>query len=242
MGSVTNALKKFFGVVVQGQTYTNALYLFLAFPLGLFYFVFLVTGLSMGVGLAIVWIGLLILAGVFAAWYALIAFERQMAIWLLHEEIPPITRQDMRGLSLWQQFRAALANPVTWKGLVYLLAKLPLGILSFTLLVTCAAVSVSMLAAPAFYRIYPPEMFVWVVDTLGEALLSSLAGIFVALISMHILNGLAWVSGKFAQVMLGSSTLPVQPNSPAESPAPQAPASEAPTSQAPASEAPAPTV
>lgn len=231
MESVTNALKKFFGVAVQGQTYLNALYLFLAFPLGLFYFIFLVTGLSLGVGLVIVWVGLLVLAGVFAAWYGLVVFERQMAIWLLREEIPPINRQEMRGLSPWEQLKAAIANPVTWKGLAYLLAKLPLGILSFTLLVTCAAVSVSMLAAPAFYRIFPPQMFVWVVDTLGEALLSSLAGIFVALISMHVMNGLAWVSGKFARVMLGSSPAPVQPAPPVEPSASQASASKASASE-----------
>ena len=226
MESVMNALKKFFGVAVQGQTYLNALYLFLAFPLGLFYFIFLVTGLSLGVGLVIVWVGLLVLAGIFAAWYGLVVFERQMAIWLLREEIPPITRQDLRGLSLWEQFKAAISNPVTWKGLAYLLAKLPLGILSFTLLVTFAALSVSMLAAPAYYQYFPPEFFIWSVDTLGKALLLSLAGIFVALISLHILNGLAWVSGKFARVMLGSSALPVQPNSPVEPPASEASASQ----------------
>ncbi len=223
MGSVTNALKKFFGVVVQGQTYLNALYLFLAFPLGLFYFIFLVTGLSMGIGLVIVWVGLLILAGMFAAWYGLIVFERQMAIWLLHEEIPPFTRQDMRGLSLWEQFKAVISNPVTWKGLAYLLAKLPLGILSFTLLVTFLALSVSMLAAPAYYQYFPPEFIIWSVDTLGEALLLSLVGIFVALISMHILNGLAWVSGKFARVMLESSAASAQPISPVEPPAAETP-------------------
>ncbi len=216
-----NALKKFFGVAVQAQTYLNALYLFLAFPLGLFYFIFLVTGLSLGLGLVIVWVGLLVLAGVFAAWYGLVVFERQMAIWLLHEEIQPTTRQELRGLSLWEQFKAVISNPVTWKGLVYLLAKLPLGILSFTLLVTFAAVSLSMLASPAYYRVFQPEFIIWPIDTLGKALVFSLAGIFVALISMHIMNGMAWVSGKFARVMLGSSPAPVQPAPPVEPASPE---------------------
>jgi hypothetical protein len=43
-----------------------------------------------------------------------------------------------------------------------------------------------------------------VVDTLPEALIMSLVGIFVLLISMHIFNGLAFISGKFAGVMLGN--------------------------------------
>jgi hypothetical protein len=43
MNSFTNILVKFFGVAARSQTYLNLLYLFLAFPLGLAYFIFLVT-------------------------------------------------------------------------------------------------------------------------------------------------------------------------------------------------------
>ena len=125
MESLKTYLVKFFGVAIRGQTYLNALYLFLAFPLGLVYFIFLMVGLSSGIGLTIVWVGLLILLVVFITWTALAAFERQMAIWLLREEIPPMSRQDLSGLTLWQQFKATVTNPVTWKGLVYLLAKFP---------------------------------------------------------------------------------------------------------------------
>jgi hypothetical protein len=232
METVTKALRTFFGVAVRGQTYLNALYLFLAFPLGMFYFIFLVTGIALGVGLAILWVGLLLLAVVFAVWYALVVFERQMAIWLLREEIPPITRRDMRELSLWEQFKAALGNPVTWKGLVYLLAKLPLGILSFTVLVTLVSLSASLLATPLYYQWFQPEIdlgsnnlnnLLWTIDTLGEALLASLAGVLVTLVSMHVLNGLAWVSAKFARVMLGNFSAPARTTPPVEPPAPETP-------------------
>ena len=43
----TNPLERLYGVFLKPQTYLNMLYLFLAFPLGLAYFVFLVTGLSL---------------------------------------------------------------------------------------------------------------------------------------------------------------------------------------------------
>ena len=36
----------FFGVIAEPQSYINILYLLLAFPLGIAYFVFLVTGIS----------------------------------------------------------------------------------------------------------------------------------------------------------------------------------------------------
>ncbi|MCL4561834.1 MAG: sensor domain-containing protein [Chloroflexi bacterium] len=217
MASNPSFLARFFGVALRGQTYLNALYLLLSFPLGIIYFVFLLTGLSVGFPLVIIWIGLVILLAVYLVWYALIAFERQMAIWLLQEKIPPMTREDLSGKSLWGKFTATLANPVTWKGLVYLIAKFPLGILSFSVLVSLVAISASLIGAPFYYHWVQPQIdlggsTLWVVSTLPEALLLFVVGIFVALVSMHILNGLAWVSGKFARYMLGYfSSTPAAP-------------------------------
>jgi len=240
MESILNALGKFFGVVLRGQTYLNLLYLLLSFPLGIFYFVFLVTGISLGIGLAIVWVGLIILVGVFAAWYAFTAFERGMAIGMLREDILPMSQQDLSGMTLWKKFTTTLANPVTWKGLAFLLAKFPLGILSFVVLVTLLSVSAAFLAMPFYYTYVNPEITLWgdstlypmlLVDTLGEAMLGSLIGVILTLFSLHILNGLAWVSGKFAKVMLGNySPAPAAPAAPAvslETIAPAAPEAQA---------------
>ncbi|HMN59125.1 MAG TPA: sensor domain-containing protein [Anaerolinea sp.] len=222
MNSFLNGLGKFFGVIIRPQTYLNLLYLLLALPLGLFYFTFLIVGLTAGIPLIIVWVGLLILAVVYALWYAMIYFERQLAITLLREPIPPVTRQDMSGKSLWKQFTATLSNPVTWKGLVYLLAKFPVGLASFVVLVTLLAVSLSLVGMPFYYPTihFDLDLGAWTpiltVDTLGEALIGCLLGIFATLISLHILNGVAWLSGKFARLMLGNfSTQPAAPSAPA---------------------------
>jgi hypothetical protein len=236
MESFKNALVKFFGVAVRGQTYLNALYLLLAFPLGLFYFVFLVTGLSAGIPLVIVWVGLLVLVLVIAGWYGLAAFERQMAIWLLHEQIPPMSNRDFSGKNLWHKFVATLGNPVTWKSLVYLLVKFPLGTLSFVLLVTLVSISGSLLATPFYYQFINPQIDLtinhslwnpaWMVNNLAGALVACLIGVFLTLISMHILNGLAWVSGKFARVMLGNfASAPTGPAAPVVIEEPSAPES-----------------
>ncbi len=209
-----NALKQFFGVVARPQTYLNFVYLLLSFPLGLIYFVVLVTGLSLGLGTIILWIGVALLAGMFAAWYALIAFERKTAIWLLREDIPPMQPRNLDGLSIWQKFVVSFGNPVTWKGLAYLLLKLPVGIISFTVLVTLVTLSAGLIATPFYYGWSFPTMdltiggnnyaTIWIIDTLGEALLVSLAGVLIAIASLHVFNGLAWLSAKFARVMLGN--------------------------------------
>lgn len=210
MDSQSNTLVKFFAVVARGQTYLNMLYLLLSFPLGIFYFVFLVTGFSAGIPLIIVWVGLLLLALVLAAWQGFILFERKMAIAMLGEDIPPVQLADLSGKTTWQKFGAWFKNPVTWKGLVFLLAKFPLGIASFVILVTFGALSLALLAAPFIYRQLPLVVnWGWnntfVIDTLNKAVLASLAGVVMLFVSLHIFNGVAWLWAKFAHLMLGSS-------------------------------------
>lgn len=226
MTTYSSPITRFFGVVTQGQTYLNALYLLLAFPLGLAYFVFLTTGISLGLGMIILWVGLLILAAIFAAWYGLAAFERWLAMTMLREDIPPMVRQDLSDKTLWQKFVITFKNPVTWKGLAYLVAKFPLGIITFTVVVTLAAVSISLIAMPFYYQYVHYDITIenslfqpWLVDTLPEAVGVSIIGILIGLVSLHIFNGLAWISGKFARVMLGNFTdaqaLPPTPVAPA---------------------------
>jgi hypothetical protein len=201
---------KFFGVIAKGQTYLNYFYLFLAFPLGLIYFIFLVVGLSVGIATIIVLIGLAILLLVVAGWWLLAGFERVMANSMLKVDIPPMSTPRMdKAATSWEKLGAFLSNPVTWKSLVYLLMKFPLGILSFGVVITLTAATIVFLTAPLTYTFLQPEIIgwsgtLWRVDTLGEAFLASAAGILLLFVSLHIFNGLAWLSGRFARVMLGN--------------------------------------
>jgi len=210
MNNNSNILEKFFSVVASGQTYLNYIYLFLAFPLGLIYFIFLVVGISVGLATIIIWVGLLILLMVIAGWWLLAGLERVMAISLLRVDIPTMStpRSDKAQTSL-EKLGAFLSNPVTWKGLVFLLAKFPLGIVSFVVLVTLTAITIVLITAPLTFTFIQPEVWlwggnVWRIDTLGEALIGSVVGVLLFFLSLHIFNALAWVSGKFAQVMLGN--------------------------------------
>lgn len=201
MNETTGIVKQFFGVVAKGETYLNIIYLLLAFPLGTAYFVFLVTGLLLGLSLPF-WVGIPILLLMLAAWWGLGVFERQLAIWLLHVDIPPISRDTASGQSVWIQLKAHLSNPLTWKGLVYLFTRFPLGIIS---LVVAIPLTGGLVFAPLTYTDPESQMYVfsWQIDTLNEAMISSIMGLGVGLISMHIMNGLAFLSGRFTSLMLG---------------------------------------
>jgi hypothetical protein len=90
MVSATSVIGSPLSAVGRFQTYVNALYLLLSFPLGVFYFVFLVTGLSLGFGLLVVWIGVPILIMVLAGSWVLCRFEQEVTNRMLQLDIPRI--------------------------------------------------------------------------------------------------------------------------------------------------------
>lgn len=205
-------IEKFFRVISSRQAYLNLLYVLLSFPLSIFYFVFLVTGLTTGIPLIIIWIGIPLLVLVGIGWWLLAALERQMAIHWLKEDIPPMTLPPTEGADLVTRFRDYFTNIVTWKSLVYLFGKFPLGILNFIVWVTMVAFTLTFLGMPFFYQFFGSIIPVvvdfgggmfWYIDSLSDALIASVFGIFLWPVTLHILNGVAWVNGKFAKVMLG---------------------------------------
>lgn len=190
-------------VVWNPSTYLRILYLLVSFPLGVFYFVFLVTGFALGLGLAIIWIGLPILLLVLLAVYGLTGFERLLAIHMLEQPISPL-REVQPEESAWQWLKGVLTTPATWKGLLFLLLKFPLGILNFVVTVTSLAVSLAFLLAPLLILTEGViDIGFWRVDTMAEAALCSLLGAILHIAVLHLLTGLAWGWAGLARLLLG---------------------------------------
>jgi len=221
------AILGFLRAPLELRSYTNLAYLLLAFPMGLAYFVFLVTGLSLGFGLTIVWVGVPILLLVLLGSWGLAAVERQLAIHLLGAEVPPMspTLPAAAQQTAWQRLGGFLKNPVTWKGLGFLLLKFPLGVAGFVFTITMLAISLALLLTPLFYTLEPPEVFFgWYADTLSRALLCSVVGLGLTWITLNLLNGIAWFWKTLASVALGDSRFsaprdpapPIPPTLPAE--------------------------
>ena len=207
-------------MAVDPRSYVNVFYLLLSFPLGIFYFVFLVTGVSLGVGLAIIWVGIPILLLVLGGSWLLCKLERALAIFLLNESITPIVREgrisaDDAGLQQlsaverlfivgWRRFKAHLSDRLTWTGISYLLLKFPMGVASFVLAVTLISLTAALLGAPFYYWVDDGiELGFRLVDELWEALILTLIGIPAAFISLHLMNTAAFLSGNVARIMLG---------------------------------------
>jgi len=198
-------LSRFAGVPLRGQTWLNVAYVLLAFPTGLVYFLVLVVGISVGAALAILVVGIGILLATLAAWRAMAAVERGMARSLLGVPIPqPPDRRDLAGI---ERVRRWLRDPVTWKSLVFVALKFPLGIVSLALTGCLGFVALVMLFAPLIVLVTPVTIFGWIVTNPGEAVPLALIGIPAVLIVLHLTNGLAWLWALFARVMLGPSTV-----------------------------------
>lgn len=204
---------QFLRAPIEARSYKNLLFLALAFPLGLTYFLFLTVGLSLGVGLTLIWVGIPILALVFAGSWGMTALERQLAIHLLGAAVPPMSPAPPAAPSaprgFWRTVQDFLGNPVTWKGMGYLLIKLPLGVVTFAVTVFLLSLSAAFLIAPFAYPMGLLELdgVVFTVDSPGSALLCGVVGLLIAFLSLHALNGLAWIWRALASAMLGQRAL-----------------------------------
>lgn len=198
----------FFTSIWKLQTWLNVAYLFLSFPLGLIYFILLITGISLGFGLLITVFGIFILMAVLLMVHWLSKFESVMTSTMLGVYIPYSPHQAVAS-GFWKRFGEILRSSSTWKGLVFLFLRFPLGIFSFSLTIGLLSASISLISVPFLYR-YPwfemdwPNHFFWNIDTVPETIIVALIGIILLFTSLHILNLLAWGYGRLAKALLSN--------------------------------------
>jgi hypothetical protein len=200
-----------FGVVADGQTYKNLLYLALAFPLGMLYFTVLITGFALGVGLSVLVVGVGVLLVMLVGVRALGTFERGLANRLLGTDIRPPDDITPDGDGLVALGKAYVGATSTWHQFVFLTGKFFAGILSFVLLSLFVGVSADLVLAPVF-----PEGAVgvqindWTVaetfETTAQQALAVPTGLVIGLVGLHLLNAFARVNASVASSLLGGET------------------------------------
>jgi hypothetical protein len=202
---VTAVLARFFGVAIEGRSYLNLLYLWLAFPLGIAYFVLLVTGFSVGIGLTIIWIGLGILFVLMLAVWGLEGLERVLALGLLGASVPErLPLEQVAGFRSW--VKAVFSSSALWKGLAFLFLKFPLGLFGWVASVVTLSVSIAFALSPIGYWFGGrAEIDGWIIDGPAALPFLSLAGVLMLFVTLHLHNGMAWVWKKLAETMLGGA-------------------------------------
>lgn len=137
--STRKPLIEFLTLWGQERTWRSALYLLLGLPLGIVYFTFVVTAVSVSGGLLVIYAGIPLLALTFIGARVLTKLDADIANVLQGANIVlpqiPWTGEG----NLWARAKRTLADQATWKGFAYLIAMLPVGIFNFTITVTLVA-------------------------------------------------------------------------------------------------------
>jgi hypothetical protein len=181
------------------------LYLVLAMVTGIVYFTWVVTGLSLSLGLMVLVIGLPI-AGLFLLSVRGIALiEGRLVEALLGVRMP--RRPRFAGQTgIWQRFKNLMADKHTWFSMVYMLLQMPLGIIYFTLFVTLASVSMGLIAWPFVAMVVGVPLFVtpslayyatgWLIP------ISVVAGALLITVTMHLAKAIGQGHGAMAKALL----------------------------------------
>ena len=210
----------------DSSTLGNIVFLLLSFPLGLIYFLIAVIGLAVGLSTLVIWIGLPILFATLFIIRSMAEVERRMVSSLLRMPVPyQLPGPPEPRLSFLRRFGRMLSDPSTWTSTIYMLLKLPLGILSFVLAVTLSVVSAALVLFPLGYLISllvniillkngissDGTLITGFIEVHGSfdlimfvrSFIGVPVGIVLWLFTRTLLNALARASGELAKALLG---------------------------------------
>ncbi|MCR6662030.1 MAG: sensor domain-containing protein [Luteimonas sp.] len=198
---------RFFGVAADPRAYASLFYMVLALATGIFYFVWVVAGFSVSLGLSVTVVGIPLLILFFGSVRILSLVEGRLVEVMLGERMPRRPLYTARGRSLLQRIGDMFTDPRTWSTLLYFLLMLPLGIFYFTIAVTLLAMSLSLLFSPlALLPGVHLNMWMFGIDVPAEApwLLPLLSVVGVALLfaTLHVARGIGRLHGVMAKHLL----------------------------------------
>jgi hypothetical protein len=185
-------------------------FLLMNLPLGVVAFGLLTGFVSAGLGSAVVWVGVGLLALVVLAVRGAARLERARVYALLdtYVEVPylplPLGKQSAR-------WKARLRDVSTWRDLTYFFLLFPVGAVEFVLLTTFWATSLGLAGLPIYYRFLPGGAWYfpgydlrWItVNSTVEALPWAALGMLFVALSVALTKALAHAHAWFAAGLLG---------------------------------------
>lgn len=139
------------GAPIRLQTYRNLVYLALAFPLGLAYFVFLAVGLGVSAGFTVLLVGIPMFLSMLVLCIGLAVVERKLTAGLLGVDISPPEWSVVENRGVVGRLTGLLTDLDTWKALLYLGSKFVFGLASLVVTMTLLATSWALIATPLYY-------------------------------------------------------------------------------------------
>lgn len=201
----------FFGVIGDPRAYGALMYMLLSLITGIFYFTWMVTGLSLTAGFLILIIGLPFALLFIGSVRVLSLVEGRIVEGLLGvrmpRRLPPTSPADE---TLWARIKNALIDVRTWSSIFYFLLMLPLGVAYFTIAITGMSVSLALIGA-SMWGLISNHSYVQFSDapylehffhTAPGLIIAAFVGIFLFFIMLHVCKGIGWLHGRIAEALL----------------------------------------
>ena len=213
----TSAWRRFFGVYMDARAYTSLFYLLLTLATGIVYFAFVVTGLSLSVGFAILVIGIPFFLAFIGMARVIALGEGRLLEAMTGERMPRRPVHPGPPAPWLTRIAEMLKDVRTWTTLLYLLVMLPLGVVYFTLSVIGLGFGVRLAIAPLVllgrdFGWLPGGFSAAMIQLGGHhvatpqsligALICMALGVLILTLTMHLARGLARGHARFAKALL----------------------------------------
>ncbi|WP_395109023.1 sensor histidine kinase [Actinomadura sp. SCN-SB] len=191
-------------------TWRSALYLGASMFVGLAWFVSLVVGLSVSAATVVIWVGIPGLALMMVYWRFAAVLERAMAWAAFGVRIPSPYRPLPPGRNPLTKLKTMAGDPATWKDLLYLALRFPLGVVEFVVMVAVWSAAGMFLALPLIaateggVEVSLGVVSFWADNALG-ALPGTLVGVLLGILGMYVTRGMAAGHMLLTQFLLGPS-------------------------------------
>lgn len=199
-------LARFFGVALDARTYGALFYMLLSLATGIFFFTWVVTGLSLSLGLLVLIIGIPVAVLFFGSVRGLSLLEGRLVEALLGERMPRRPAYTDRSRSWLQRIGDMFTDGRTWLTLLYFVLMLPLGIVYFTIATTLLSISLGFIWAPVAALISPEYVGIHIDGTqmlpLWITPLLAVVGMLLLFATLHLARGIGRLHGMMAKHLL----------------------------------------
>ena len=200
----------FFGVIRDPRAYGALLYMLLSLVTGIFYFTWVVTGMSLTAGLIILIIGIPFALLFIGSVRVISHVEGRIIEGLLGVRMPRRLPAASTDQTLGGRIRDALADIRTWSSLFYMLLMLPLGVAYFVIAVVGISVSLALtfgslwglITGHSTFTIDEAPVLTHVLHTAPGLLLAALVGILLIFVLLHVAKAIGWLHGRIAEALL----------------------------------------
>ena len=200
------AFGRFFAVLAEPLAYSSLFYMLLSLATGIFYFTWAVTGLSLSLGLCVLIFGIPFAVLFISTVRALALVEGRLVESMLGVRMPRRPLYADRGKPFGARIKAMFTDPRTWSTLLYMIVKLPLGIIYFVFAVLGLSLSIALAISP----ITKATLGIGIVNMGNEVFAPPLwalpltlpLGVALLCLTLHVARGIGQMQGQLAKHFL----------------------------------------